>query len=894
METWLRFVLSIGLLTTAVDVRAVGFDKAASRIGAALPFDTSRACMAARPPRWYGPSDRGVLPGGLTAESQSAGRGPTLGRFIRTLPEIPEPMVNQGLCGADGNVLSMAQSGNTLYIAGSFRSVGANAGGCVAFDAQTGQATTWFPKVAGSVNAMVPDGTGGWFIGGEFSGVGGKPRACLAQVRADGSVSDWSPRVTGSPGYIDPPSVYAIAACNDRVYVGGAFRMIDGLPRMSFGCVDAHTGAVLDWAADLPVDEYITALVPHRDTLLVGGDFTSIGGAARGGLAAFNGVTGDLLPWQLDLYGGANALLAVGDTLYIGGTFTEIGGWRYAKLAAASIAGASPLPISFRFGGVWQQYAPLLQVTALDKVGDTLYVAGNFTQLGGQGRPSIAAVNAGTGDALAWSPDSVGPCSDGWPPPLCTSMCVAGGSLYVGGYFESVAGQPHRYLASWDRHSGRVTDWTPAPDDVPAVIASKGDTLFVGGLFHMVGGWQHRAGLAAIDLTTGRVRPWNPNPNGAICTAVAVRGDRVFVSGDFSVIGGDPQARSYFAALDTTNGEVTNWDPGANDLASVFMFAGDTLYAGGAFTEVGGQARSCLAAIDVTTGAVLPWDPSANWPGVRAMTRRGETIFLGGVFSQVGGQPRRSLAAVDAYTGALSEWNPGTDGNAVEALLIAGNTLYAGGNFRLIGGEARNAIAALDAQTGAVAPWYPAPTAWGVPSEVKALALHDSLLYVGGAFATINGQPRICLAAVDTASSLATDWDPGLDGYVWSLLASGSTLFAGGGFSRAGGLPADGLAAFSFTPPPPPPPVSLMLAQCVPNPVHSNAVIRYGLSASSSVTLSIYDIQGRRVATPLDHVLQSAGYHDVPLRMDSWRAGVYLYRLEAGGRSSTRKMVVVG
>ena len=59
------------------------------------------------------------------------------------------------------------------------------------------------------------------------------------------------------------------------------------------------------------------------------------------------------------------------------------------------------------------------------------------------------------------------------------------------------------------------------------------------------------------------------------------------------------------------------------------------------------------------------------------------------------------------------------------------------------------------------------------------------------------------------------------------------------------------------------------------------------------MTLSVYDLQGRRVATPLVHVLQQAGPHDVPVRSAGWKPGVYLYRLEAGGLSATRKMVVV-
>src|SRR5437867_10194349 len=132
-------------------------------------------------------------------------------------------------------------------MAGSVRAVGENRGGFVPVDARTGEPLRPFPKVAGSVAAMAPDGIGGWYIGGEFTAVGGKPRSCLAQIRADGSVSDWNPSVTGSPGYIDPPAVSAIAVLGDRIYVGGGFRKIGGLPRENIGCVDGRTGVVVDW-----------------------------------------------------------------------------------------------------------------------------------------------------------------------------------------------------------------------------------------------------------------------------------------------------------------------------------------------------------------------------------------------------------------------------------------------------------------------------------------------------------------------------------------------------------------------------------------------------------------------------------------------------------------------
>ena len=371
------------------------------------------------------------------------------------------------------------------------------------------------------------------------------------------------------------------------------------------------------------------------------------------------------------------------------------------------------------------------------------------------------------------------------------------------------------------------------------------------------------------------------------------RSDRVFVSGDFSVIGGNLQPRRQFAALDTVNGEATEWNPGANSVADAMLLVGDTLYIGGDFTEVGGQPRNYLASIDAASGAMTSWDPNASWP-VLAMARSENTIYIGGIFNQVGQQRRGGIAAVDATTGAVTAWSAGTDPNLVEALLVSGNTVYVGGAFGQIGGQPRRSLAALDLVTGTAKAWNPTLTEWDVLNpRVKALVMIDSVLFIGGSFGSVGGQPRICLAAVDTSSGLATDWDPGADGLVWSLAADANTIFVGGGFTRAGGLPAAGLAAFSLPSDPVPESVSFGLAQSVPNPARSNAIIRFTLQQETPVTLSIYDVQGRRTATLLSDAMLEPGIHSVPVLIDGWKPGIYFYRIAAGSKTAVRKMLVM-
>ncbi len=75
-------------------------------------------------------------------------------------------------------------------------------------------------------------------------------------------------------------------------------------------------------------------------------------------------------------------------------------------------------------------------------------------------------------------------------------------------------------------------------------LAVSGSTVYVGGWFRSIGG-EPRNGLAAIDLD-GTVRDWNPDPNGDV-RAFAVKGSTLYVGGPFTRI--DSQPAGGFAAL---------------------------------------------------------------------------------------------------------------------------------------------------------------------------------------------------------------------------------------------------------------------------------------------------------------------------------------------------------
>src|SRR5262249_58275132 len=61
----------------------------------------------------------------------------------------------------------------------------------------------------------------------------------------------------------------------------------------------------------------------------------------------------------------------------------------------------------------------------------------------------------------------------------------------------------------------------------------------------------------------------------------------------------------------------------------------------------------------------------------------------------------------------------------------------------------------LDATNGLATAWNP-----GANGPVSALAVSGSTVYAGGDFTSAGGQPRTDIAALDAATGLATAWHP--------------------------------------------------------------------------------------------------------------------------------------
>lgn len=112
------------------------------------------------------------------------------------------------------------------------------------------------------------------------------------------------------------------------------------------------------------------------------------------------------------------------------------------------------------------------------------------------------------------------------------------------------------------------------------------------------------------------------------------------------------------------------------------------------------------------------------------------------------------------------------------------------------------------------------------------------------------------------------------------LINAEASLNGGTGIDDENG--ADPNAPFAFT-----------LGSSYPNPTADKATVSFALPGgyTGAVKLELYDIAGRKVATPLDESL-NAGEHKVDIGTSNLANGVYLYKLTAGEDTAVKKMVV--
>jgi hypothetical protein len=88
------------------------------------------------------------------------------------------------------------------------------------------------------------------------------------------------------------------------------------------------------------------------------------------------------------------------------------------------------------------------------------------------------------------------------------------------------------------------------------------------------------------------------------------------------------------------------------------------------------------------------------------------------------------------------------------------------------------------------------------------------------------------------------------------------------------------------------PPQAFALSQNYPNPFNAQTTIQYSLSNPSDVTIDIFDILGRKIETLAERI-KPAGSHQAIWDASGHSSGIYFYRIKAGDKVETNKMVLM-
>jgi hypothetical protein len=672
---------------------------------------------------------------------------------------------------ADGTIFAVAAAPDQAYVGGDFTLMGRPTGSWVAIG-EDGRPVAGRPPLEGSVVDAVPDRRGGWFVAGTISQVGSIVRsAAVVHLRASGELDRaWRVVVRGG-------RVSALALRGRTLFLAGNFKSVGGKARRGLAAVDSARGRLLPWRLqgnpivsgrgkerDRAGSIWALALARDGRTLYVGGGFDRIGGQRRLGLAAVRVLNGRTTRWNPAPNGSVDTIEAAprGRAVYVGGEFTRIGG--AGRNALAAVDGATGRAL--RFNARASQYAGVSDLVVTPAA---VYAAGSFSTLGGRSRHLIAALDPRTGAVSGWEPSVTG------DEVTALALDAERNTVYIAGEFTEVEGQRRDALAAIDARTGALSPWDPRALGSIDVLGRAGGVVFAGGEIAFVGG-ARRNGLASFT-PSGSLTDWDPALEGTV-RALSLHPDnsRLYVGGAFAP--GDARTQRNLAVVERSTGSLRAFGGGTN--SGVWALAssadGSTLYIGGAFVTVAGKRRVRLAALDGATGELLPWNSGANGL-VRTLLPTEDALYVAGDFLSAGGLSRARLVKLDIGTGAALGWNPEPDEN-VWALELRDDTLYVGGDFGHVGGRSRNRLAAVDVESGEATSWD--PNADETVRALR-LSPDRTRLYAAGAFTRI-GSVRRGYAEFALPGGSLTGWSPALafDGYALAFQPGSSVLVIGG------------------------------------------------------------------------------------------------------------------
>jgi trimeric autotransporter adhesin len=343
------------------------------------------------------------------------------------------------------------------------------------------------------------------------------------------ALADYSPTPRTATWSATDGRVYSIERIADTIYIGGSFTTLRNptgtatVARSRLAAFDAITGSLLLWNPGANND--VRALKASSDGtgLFVGGIFTTIAGVNRNRLAEVNTSTGALVTsFSVNASASVFSVERIGSRVFFGGTFTSVNGAAHARIAAVAEATGVLVP-----GWNGSASATVNKILAAPDEA-RIFLGGQFHTLSGQSRDFIGALNYADGAATAWRPPI--PCTDTQNPCYVLDLAADLGKVYAG------AGGPGGRVVAYDIANGS-RQWAAYGDGDVQAVAVDGSTVYAGGHFDVQFAQQSRAGLVALDSSTGGLLDFGPHLyNGLGVWDILAGPDYLRVGGGFTRI----------------------------------------------------------------------------------------------------------------------------------------------------------------------------------------------------------------------------------------------------------------------------------------------------------------------------------------------------------------------
>jgi trimeric autotransporter adhesin len=578
-------------------------------------------------------------------------------------------------------------------------------------------------------------------------------------------------------------STAMLALADGSTIVAGNFGLVNNVEQSNIAKVLPNGSVDATWNVSVI---NVNKMLLDGDRLFLIGVFTSVNGIARNGLAVVSLSTGALDAWDPNMGSSAfsvfNDATRLGDYLYVAGDFTQLGSVSRTHLAK----------IHAVTGAVDATWNPVLNasVRAIANDGSSLYVGGSFMQINGLARRFAAKLDNVTGAPAAWAPSFGGSVID---------VAVDAGFYYAVGCFTSVDGVPRNYLARVNASSGVLdASWNPTPGGgCTTAVAVTASQVYVGGAFPSIGG-QPIAILARVAKTTGAVdTSFNPQPSrgpgfGLFVFDIAeISASEVLIAGNFLTLGGSYAAS--FAKISRSAGELLQAINIENrgSVRALLALSDDKTLVGGVFSRVANQSPAVLrqGLIRLQSDGQLDTGFTTNVNGfVLALSRSNNHLYVGGSFMGIGNSTLEGIGRLLLDGSFDPSWTPAMSLNSSVASLTFDNatdSVLVGGTFSSFNGQARNRLAEIRASDGGLGTWNP-----NANGSVRNITLIADQVYVGGTFSSVGGQAKLRLAKLSRATGLAdSSFAADANGTVTTLLAGpNNTLYVGGSFTSLGAL----------------------------------------------------------------------------------------------------------